>query len=134
LQHEDSAHPRLAAAASVAARRRYGGLRLPNLASLSLTTTTGSGSVPISTVRRLLMGHVDPVRLAHQILPHDDLPAVVRYNSAPYRPTLDLSSHKIIYRAEDVLFVGLTYVGFDGPWQNIVEEKSRERFFSPTHL
>lgn len=75
------------------------------------------------------MGHVDPVGLAHQILPHDDLPAVVRYNSAPYRPTLDLSSHEII-TAEDVLFVGLTYVGFDGPRQNIVEEKSRERFFS----
>lgn len=74
-------------------------------------------SVPIETVRKLLMGNADPVELAMEILPRSDLAAVVRYNSAPYRPPLDLDSYAIA-TAEDILFVGLTYAGFDGPRQN----------------
>lgn len=110
------------------------GFRLPNFALLPLPKTKknkkqGSDSVPIETVRKLLMGTIDPVDLARQILPPKDLAAVVRYSSAPYRPKLDLRSHNII-TAEDVLFVGLTYVGFDGSRQDIRDEMNRERFCS----
>lgn len=86
-------------------------------------------SVPTDTVRKLLMGYLDPVELARDILPPSDLAVVVRYNSAPYRPALDLEKHEIA-TAEDIVMVGLTYVGFDGPRQNIRDEMNRERFFS----
>ena len=86
-------------------------------------------SVPIDIVRKLLMGNIDPVELARDILPHSDLAAVVRYNSAPYRPALDLDRYEIA-TVEDILMVGLTYVGFDGPHQDIRDEMNRERFCS----
>ena len=93
------------------------------------SASTPSDTVPIDTVRKLLMGYLDPIDLARQILPPSDLAAVVRYNSAPYRPPLDLKNHAIA-TAEDVLFVGLTYVGFDGKRQNIRDYMNVERFCS----
>jgi hypothetical protein len=73
------------------------------------------------------MGNLDPVRVAQDILPPSDLAPVVRYNSAPYRPPLDLEHHDIA-TAEDVMFVGLSYVGFGNTRQNVRFSLSLERF------
>ena len=93
------------------------------------STHTTQEHIPIDTVRKLLMGHIDPVELAQEILPHEDLAAVVRYNSAPFRPPLDLKNHCIV-TSEDVLFVGLTYVGFEGKRQDVRPKMNIERFCS----
>ena len=109
--------------------------RRPVLASLlgrgrsATSVSEPINTVPIDTVRKLLMGQLDPVELAKDILPQSDLAGVVRYNSAPYRPPLDLKKHEIA-TAEDILFVGLTYVGFDGKRQNIRGYMNLERFCS----
>lgn len=73
------------------------------------------------------MGNLDPVALAQEILPSSDLAAVIHYNSAPYRPPLDIERHDIV-TIEDVMFVGLTYVGFDGKRQEIRLSMNIERF------
>lgn len=83
-------------------------------------------SVPLETVRQLLIGSLDPIELAREILPASDIAAVVEYNSAPYRPPLDLKRHDI-RTVEDVLFVGLSYVGFEGRL-NVRPELKQARF------
>jgi hypothetical protein len=86
-----------------------------------------SRTVPIETVRALLIGEIDPVELAREILPAKDLAAVIAYNRTPYRPALDLKRHDI-RTAEDVLFVGLCYVGFEGRRQNVSYKVKQGRF------
>ena len=69
--------------------------------------------VPIDVVRKLLIGALDPIELAKDILPPEDMVAVVRYNSSPYQPPVNLVNHDIVTK-EDVEFVALSYVGFEG--------------------
>jgi hypothetical protein len=88
-----------------------------------------SETVPLTTVRALLMGSIDPIELAQQILPAKDIPAVVRYNSTPYREKVDLKGHPLVTQ-EDVLFVGLSYVGFEGERYNVREKLKFDRFFA----
>jgi hypothetical protein len=84
-------------------------------------------SIPIETVRDLLIGAIDPVEFAREHLPPRDVAAVIAYNCAPYRPALDLKRHDI-RTVEDVLFVGLCYVGFEAQRQNIRHKVKEGRF------
>lgn len=87
-----------------------------------------TNDVPFETVRALLMGDIDPVELAQQILPAKDISAVIRYNSAPIRPKLDLTSHPIVTK-DDILFIALSYVGFEDR-QDVRARLNNDRYFA----
>jgi hypothetical protein len=58
------------------------------------------------------------VVFAQDNLPPEDVAAVIHLKRDPHRQKVDLK-HDCLYTKEVVLFVGLTYTGFEGKHQNV---------------
>ena len=89
----------------------------------------GTLGVPLKTVRGLLLGQVDPIDLAKQILSPGDAKVVMRLNTEHYREKTKVEKLKI-YTVQDVIFVSLCYVGFDAERQGSSDGTARSRFQS----
>ena len=86
-----------------------------------------SPTVSLEIVRRLLMGTLDPVQFARENFAPEDVATVVQHNFNLAFPKIDLKRHQVDTK-EDVLFVGLSYAGFEKDRQNVREKMNNERF------
>jgi hypothetical protein len=83
-----------------------------------------SPTVSFEIVRRLLMGTLYPVQFARKNFTPEDVAAVVHHNFNLVFSMIDLVRHHV-YTKEDVLFVGLSYAGFEKDCQNVCEKNEQ---------
>jgi hypothetical protein len=92
--------------------------------SSSSPRSSNSPTVPIETVRLLLLQKLSPIDLANELLTANEARLVTILNTDDsYYPKQKLNEVKI-HTVEDVLFVGLCYVGFDSKRQSCTENIS----------
>lgn len=101
--------------------------------SSSSPPSSNSSTVPLETVRLFLLQKLNPIDLANELLTANEARLVTILNTDDsFYPKQKLNEVKI-HTVEDVLFVGLCYVGFDSKRQSCTEnisDISLERFSS----
>lgn len=89
----------------------------------------GTITIPLDALKELLLGRLNPVDLANELLSPEDALAITKQHTEPLVKKIKLDTVKIS-TVQDVLYVGLCYAGFDAKRQSCRERISIERFQS----